>query len=97
MRNGEVEVGSTVEIQNKHYKRIKNDSSVVETEEGTYLNRLVIPNVRMEDAGVYVCLGLNQGGGSDIREALLTVTHSPGNTTGRLDCERISKPTKTSP
>ena len=52
---------------------------LVETEEGAYLNKLVIPNVRMEDAGVYVCLGYNQGGGSDIREALLTVIKPTGN------------------
>lgn len=59
---------------------IKNETMLVETDEGAYLNKLVIPNVRMDDAGVYVCLGLNQRGGSDIREARLTVIRPPGKT-----------------
>ncbi|XP_067929017.1 fibroblast growth factor receptor-like 1 [Watersipora subatra] len=66
----------SVEIHNKKYNIIKNETMRVK-DEGIYLNVLRIPSVRMDDAGVYVCLGINTGGGSDKREAVLTVINGP--------------------
>lgn len=77
--------GSYVEMGGKIYKLIKNETTLVETEEGAYLNKLIIPSVKGDDAGVYMCVGINHGGGSDIRKAQLRVINQPGRNCTRLN------------
>lgn len=63
----------SIKLKDKHYLVVKDEMSVIETEPGTYLNTLYISSVRYEDSGTYVCSGINQRGGSDKREAYITV------------------------
>lgn len=64
--------GSTT-IDNKHYVMARDENSVDEIEPGTYLNTLYIDKVTYADEGVYICSGINQRGGSDIRRAYIKV------------------------
>lgn len=52
---------------------VKDETTVVETEAGTYLNTLYIESVSYDDSGMYLCMGINVRGGSDKREAYITV------------------------
>lgn len=69
----------------KHYIVVKDETSVEEKEAGTYINTLTIESVSYDDSGMYVCSGINQRGGSDKREAYITVI--PGTTANSSDRE----------
>ena len=77
----EQEPGSTT-VNGRHYILVKNETTVIETDSGTYLNTLAINAVTYDDAGMYVCLGINQRGGSDMREAFLKVVPGEGAKSG---------------
>ncbi|GAB6031437.1 Fibroblast growth factor receptor-like 1 [Chamberlinius hualienensis] len=60
-----------IEFGGNHFKVLK-PSEVVEREEGLYLNKLMLTEVKESDSGMYVCLAANTMGYS-YKEALLTV------------------------
>ncbi|XP_015931132.1 fibroblast growth factor receptor-like 1 [Parasteatoda tepidariorum] len=60
-----------IKVQNENY-RILQSSEVVERSDGSFLNKLTIPEVYEADSGKYICLGANSMGYS-FRSAYLTV------------------------
>lgn len=63
-----------IKVQGENY-RVLQSSEVVERSDGSFLNKLTIPEVFEADSGKYICLGANSMGYS-FRSAYLTVLPS---------------------
>ena len=68
-----VDRDAIINIQDKSYKLIQNDTKQVESEADAYINQLLIHNVGMKDQGIYACIGMDKRGNSDMKEARLVV------------------------
>ncbi|GFU20897.1 fibroblast growth factor receptor-like 1 [Nephila pilipes] len=64
-----------IKVQGENY-RVLQSSEVVERSDGSFLNKLTIPEVFEADSGKYICLGANSMGYS-FRSAYLTVLPRP--------------------
>lgn len=64
-----------IKVQGENY-RVLQSSEVVEGSDGSFLNKLTIPEVYEADSGKYICLGANSMGYS-FRSAYLTVLPRP--------------------
>nr|XP_057920305.1 fibroblast growth factor receptor-like 1a [Doryrhamphus excisus] len=67
----ESKFNSTIEVGDHHYVVLPT-GEVWSRPDGSYLNKLLITRAKMEDAGMYICLGANTMGYS-FRSAYLTV------------------------
>ncbi|XP_064630544.1 fibroblast growth factor receptor-like 1 isoform X2 [Lineus longissimus] len=65
----------TIEVSGQKFMVLKT-GEVLAKKDGSYLNKLVIPNASEDDSGLYVCLGTNLMG-FNYREAYLTVLPDP--------------------
>ncbi|CAH1782898.1 unnamed protein product [Owenia fusiformis] len=68
------QLNNTIKVDNQLFAVLKT-GDVWSRKDGTFLNKLVITNARMADAGMYICLGANTLGYS-FRQAFLTVNIS---------------------
>jgi hypothetical protein len=66
----------TIEVSGQKFMVLKT-GEVLARKDGSYLNKLVIPNASEDDSGLYVCLGTNLMG-FNYREAYLTVLPGKG-------------------
>lgn len=71
MEKGEHDI---IKVQGENY-RVLQSSEVIERSDGSFLNKLTIPEVFEADSGKYICLGANSMGYS-FRSAYLTVLPS---------------------
>lgn len=71
------DMDALINIRDKSYILIKNETQQIESEDDAYMNRLIIPNVGAPDQGIYACVGMDKRGNLDMREARLVVIAGP--------------------